>query len=99
MEGDTFVRRCVIQQARCAMLSIESLLALGPEGDAVSMLPPCDAHIHVTDTLDASGVFVLLHYGLIALQASAHNVVWVSCRADGVAHWNSITRKAVSLHC
>lgn len=80
------------------MLSIESLLALGVGGDAVSMLPPCDTHIHVTDTLDASGAFVLLHYGLVALHASAHNVVWVSCRADGVAHWNSVTRKAVRVH-
>ena len=77
------------------MILLESLLALGASGDTASLLPPRDAHIHISDTLDASGAFVLTHYVLTALQQPAHSVVWVSCHADGFAHWNSIARKAV----
>ncbi|WFC99571.1 hypothetical protein MYAM1_002316 [Malassezia yamatoensis] len=75
------------------MLSLESLVAMGPNGSSSSLIPPEDAHIHVTDTLDASGAFVLMQYVLAALQDKARSVIWVSNRADGLAHWNSISRK------
>lgn len=77
------------------MLTLESLLEMGRPGGMASILAPHDAHIHVTDTLDASGAFVITHYVMSTLQEKAHNVVWINCRAEGTAHWNSIMRKAV----
>lgn len=59
-----------------------------------TIVPPKDAHIHVSDTLDAHGVFVLLQYAIKALQ-DARQVVWVSARADGSTHLAHIARKAV----
>lgn len=74
------------------MLELGSLLAFaGPDG---SCLPPTDAHIHITDTLDASGQFVMLHYAFEAVQRACP-VLWLSANADGHAHFSHIARKAV----
>ena len=77
---------------RQTMSSLTSILAFAHGGG--SLLPPKDAHIHVSDTLDAHGVFVLLQYAIKALQ-DARPVVWVSARADGPTHLAHIARKAV----
>lgn len=81
------------------MTSLDALLAFSGGGGGPSQVPPPDAHILVTDTLDASAGFILIHYLRHALQPSsaemARNVLWVSCRADGLEHWRSIARKMV----
>lgn len=74
------------------MLDLSSLLAFACQGG--SCVPPSDAHIHVTDTLDASGQFILLHYAFAALQ-SVSPVLWLGSGADGHVHVSHIARKAV----
>lgn len=61
-----------------------------------TILPPKDAHIHISDTLDAPGAFVLLQYAIKALQ-DTRKVVWVSARADGFTHLSHMARKAVRI--
>ena len=74
------------------MLELSSMLAFaGQEG---SCIPPSDAHVHVTDTLDASGQFILLHYAFAALQRECP-VLWLGSGADGSVHVSHIARKAV----
>lgn len=74
------------------MLELSSLLAFANQGG--SCIPPSDAHVHVTDTLDASGQFVLLQYAFAALQ-NEYPVLWLGSGADGNMHVSHIARKAV----
>ncbi|WFD20197.1 hypothetical protein MCAP1_002441, partial [Malassezia caprae] len=73
------------------MLDLNSLLAFAGQGG--SSVPPPDAHVHVTDTLDASGQFILLQYAFAALQ-SKYPVLWLGSGADGNVHVSHIARKA-----
>ena len=75
-----------------AMSGLSSMLEFSNSGG--TMLPPVDAHIHVSDTLDAHGQFILFQYAVKTLQQSG-TVIWVSARADGQAHLMHIARKAV----
>lgn len=85
------------------MIPLDALLAFrGPTVGQLPNVPPADAHVLVTDTLDASGSFVLMHYLQSTLQTgvqsetpSASSVLWLGCHADGLVHWDSIARKAV----
>ncbi|KOS16551.1 hypothetical protein Malapachy_3002 [Malassezia pachydermatis] len=73
------------------MPELDSMLAfVAGQGDS---MPPSDAHIHISDTMDASGQFVLLHYALTALQRGA-SVVWLCASANGLTHLAHIARKA-----
>lgn len=61
--------------------------------DGGSMIPPRDAHIHVSDTLDAHGVFILMQYAMQAVQDERY-VIWVDAHADGFMHFKYLARKA-----
>lgn len=75
------------------MISLDTLLEFHSERGP-STMPPCDAHIAVSDTMDSPATFVLIHYLQVALQ-SGRQVVWIDSSGNGWMHLVHIARKMV----